>query len=189
MGQGFVQWKICFFLSIICLFPAASMAEPTLQETIAFINRQLSKCMPAHVDPNPAPHTRGKGHFTESLTIVLLGGGMIRLEQERLLKYGATLKEVSTQTVSLAALSADIAISPKPPSEPSWINIPCSHSNCVSYYKETERIEKRKAPRVSRYKYSGLGIPICGSEMKAAEKIRKAFIHAIKISREEDDLF
>ena len=177
MRSGFVRGTIWSFLAIACLFPTVSVAEPTLTETIAFINGQFAKC---------SARSTGEIYYaTMNTTVELLNGAMIQAKVHitHFGKRGIWSESSRNLRFSLAALSTDVSV--KPTDGYAAIGISCSHPRCIESKRQSVKTTKRQ--RVKTEHYTQDGLYTCN--LQIAEKIQRAFIHAIKISKGKDDLF
>lgn len=158
--------KPFWVLLVPFLFPSALAAEPSLAETVQYIEAKISS------EDTSGIHTfRLNGR---NITYSYRGNSGVR---------------GTTSTFQLGALSTTVDLDIAPAGKRSSVQISCARGACISeesFYisrkghptKERREEERRSAGGAKFYVLS-----------KDAERVQKALVHAIKLSGGKDELF
>ena len=190
--------------NFFCLLATASASEPTLQETIDFIQTKVEghSCEYEYTKATDTPEEK---HMFKSsdVTIALLDNKTILVEK-RWTYRGQIVPQSRWTTVStlvkkvrLADLSTDVKTM-IPGGTARHIKVNCRKSGCLEW-KETNQ-NRKTVTTFWRYEEEEKFLPdtqgvssssdlftVCNQER--AEKIKKALTHAIRISGGKDELF
>ena len=152
--------RLFWVLTVPFLFPSVLAAEPSLAETVQYIEAKLSNI---------------PFRSTESRTFRLNRGKITST------RYGYERREVVT--FQLGALSSTVDV--EKGSTEDEVKISCARGRCISYrllVKDDDGDYEERRRRMM----GGTSFEVHSID---AERIRKALIHAIRISGGKDELF
>ena len=152
--------KLFWVLTVPFLFPSVLAAEPSLAETIQYIEAKLSN--------SPG---------LERITFRLNGGKITHTSSD----YGS--REVSTFQLDALSTTVDVEHG----DIPKWkeVKISCARGRCISsrsLFKDDDGDYEER----NRKMIGGMSFEVYSID---AEKIKKALTHAIRISGGKDELF
>ena len=155
--------KSFWVLIVPLLFPSALAAEPSLAETIQYIEAKIS-----------ATGTRQK-YFR-------LNGGTVNY-----IKYGV-YNSTSTYKFQLGALSTTVTLDGGTGGEiygVTYVRASCARGTCISY----RRVVRNQDGEIDSTTDKIEGAIVLSVKSHDAERVRKALTHAIKLSGGKDELF
>ena len=153
--------RLFWVLTVPFLFPSVLAAEPSLAETIQYIEAKLSN-IPFSDDSRTFRLNRGKITSTRY-------------------KYD----ERVVVTFQLGALSSTVDVEEGIFSSDKKVKISCARGRCISY-RRLRKDDDGDYEERERRMMGGMPFEVHSID---AERIRKALIHAIKISGGKDELF
>lgn len=188
-----VQAVIVNFAYLLANVSMACAAGPTLQETLDFIQKKLDGGCQYRIpvsgeEDGTVYHRREKDR-----KLTLLNRDTIVLEKNRryLSRYTGPYRNLDGHLVSikflLSNLTTNVGMKPatKYPSQAAVISINCREEDCIEVRESS--IDNPSKPAQKRFVASKALFSICPQDNQ--ERIRKALIHAIRISGGKDELF
>ena len=189
--------------NFFCLLATASASEPTLQESIDFIQTKVKGHSCEYVNVENRPNEKVVDlHKSSGTTIALLDNKTILVEMRRarttVLEHYSTSsdsyyseRKTVVQKVRMADLSTNVKIRIHDGTERN-IEVNCRKSGCLEWKetdikKTTPYLSERSLSDTQGVSSSSILFTVCDQER--AEKIKKALTHVIRISGGKDELF
>ncbi len=188
------KW-VSFLLVLVCVFGMStiSAAEPTLEETITYINERLVRCMAEYTE-SPAPNFKIK--YNVGNKVMLEDVDTLRIEENKVsvwyYSHNKTSNALRTQSVNLIKLNElffPVYVSHN--ETYSTIGFSCHREGCIrANWVITDLGDDDDEPNKGDGLFKRTTLDTCSNETMV-NKIAKAFNHVIKISggNEDKELF